>query len=301
MSIQHQRVVELCNELRLGGIAAQYTALAQNAAEKRLSFTDFVEELLAAERESRRARARELFARIAGFPAIKTLDQYDFAFATGAPRKQIMELASLAFVARAENVVLLGPSGVGKTHLAIALGYLATQRGYKTRFFSAADLVLMLEAAQRQGRYREVMHRAVNAYKLLIVDEIGYLPMGREQANLFFQVVARRYERGALILTSNLTFGSWDTAFAGDAVLTAAMLDRILHHSTIVNINGESFRLKDKRKAGLLAGQARGSTNADRRGGKSPCTFFAVEKLRFFELGCTLAAALIKNPQTCCP
>jgi DNA replication protein DnaC len=256
MSIQHQGVVELCNEWRLGGIAAQYTALAQKAAEKQIWFTDFVEERLTAERESRRARAREMFARIAGFPAIKTLDQYDFAFATGAPRKQIMELARLAFVERAENVVLLGPSGVGKTHLAIALGYLATQRGYKTRFFSAADLVLMLEAAQRQSRYREVMHRAVNAYKLLIVDEIGYLPMGREQANLFFQVVARRYERGSLILTSNLTFGSWDTAFAGDAVLTAAMLDRILHHSTIVNINGESFRLKHKRKAGLLAGQA---------------------------------------------
>jgi DNA replication protein DnaC len=117
-----------------------------------------------AERESRRARAREMFARIAGFPAIKTLDQYDFNFATGAPRKQIMELASLAFVERAENVVFLGPSGVGKTHLAIALGYLATQKGYKTRFFSAADLVLMLEAAQRQGRYRQTMHRAVNAY-----------------------------------------------------------------------------------------------------------------------------------------
>ena len=144
MSIQHERVVELCNELRLGGVAAQYSALAQKAAEKHTSFTDFVEELLSAERESRRARAREMFARIAGFPAIKTLDQYDFNFATGEPRKQILELASLAFVERAENVVFLGPSGVGKTHLAIALGYLATQKGYKTRFFSAADLVLML-------------------------------------------------------------------------------------------------------------------------------------------------------------
>jgi DNA replication protein DnaC len=152
MSIQHQRGVELCHELRLSGVAAQYTALAQQAAEKHTSFTDFVEELLIAERESRRARAREMFARIACFPAVKTLDQYDFTFATGAPRKQIMELASLAFVERAENVVFLGPSGVGKTHLAIALGYLATQKGYKTRFFSAADLVLMLEAAQRQGR-----------------------------------------------------------------------------------------------------------------------------------------------------
>src|ERR1700689_2230034 len=253
MSVQHERLIELCNELRLGGIAAQYTALAQKAAEKRTSFTDFVEELLVAERESRRARAREMFARIAGFPAIKTLDQYDFNFATGAPRKQIMELASLAFVERAENVVFLGPSGVGKTHLAIALGYLATQKGYKTRFFSAADLVLMLEAAQRQGRYREVIDRAVNAYKLLIIDEVGYhLPLSREQANLFFQVVAKRYERSSMILTSNLTFGSWDGAFGGDSVLTAAMLDRVLHHATIITINGESYRLKDKRKAGLL-------------------------------------------------
>jgi DNA replication protein DnaC len=252
MNLQHQRLVELCQELRLGGIAAQYTVLAQKAAEQQLSFTDFAEQLLVAERESRRVRARELFARIAGFPAIKTLDQYDFSFAIGAPRKQILELASLAFIERAENVVLLGPSGVGKTHLAIALGYLATQQAYKTRFFSAADLLLMLEAAQRQGRYREVLHRAVNAYKLLIIDEIGYLPMNRDQANLFFQVVARRYEHGSMILTSNLTFGSWDAAFAGDGILTAAMLDRLLHHSTIVNISGESYRLKDKRKAGVL-------------------------------------------------
>jgi DNA replication protein DnaC len=110
----------------------------------------------------------------------------------------------------------------------------------------------MLEAAQRQGRYRQAMHRAVNAYKLPII-QIGYPPMSREQANLFFQVVTQRYERGSMILTSNLTFGSWDSAFAGAAVLTVAMLDRILHHSIIVSINGESFRLKDKRKAGLPA------------------------------------------------
>jgi DNA replication protein DnaC len=194
-----------------------------------------------------------MLARTAGFQAIKTIDQYDFGFASGAPRQQILELASLAFVERAENVVLVGPSGIGKTHLAIALGYLATQRGWKARFITAADLVLMLEAAQRQGRWKEVLHRAVNIYRLLIVDEIGYLPMGREQANLFFQVVAKLYERGAMILTSNLTFGSWDQAFAGDAVLTAAMLDRLLHHSTVVQISGESYRLKDKRRAGIAA------------------------------------------------
>jgi len=193
-----------------------------------------------------------MFARTAGFPAIKTLDGYDFGFATGAPRQQIMELASLAFVERAENVVMLGPSGVGKTHLAIALGYMATQRGWKVRFTTAADLVLLLETAQRQGRLKEVLHRAVNTYRLLIIDEIGYLPMGREQANLFFQVVSKRYERGAMILTSNLTFGSWDQAFAGEAVLTAAMLDRLLHHATVVQISGESYRLKDKRRAGVM-------------------------------------------------
>jgi len=106
--------------------------------------------------------------------------------------------------------------------------------------------------AQRQGKLKEAMHRAVNVYKLLIVDEIGYLPLAREQANLFFQVVARRYERGSMILTSNLTFGSWDQAFAGESVLTAAMLDRILHHASVVSIQGESYRLKDKRKAGLI-------------------------------------------------
>ena len=152
-----------------------------------------------------------------------------------------------------ENVVLLGPSGTGKTHLAIAFGLIAAHKGWKVRFLSAADLVIAIEAAQRQGRMKEVMHRTVAMPKLLIIDEIGYLPFGREQANLFFQVVAKRYEKGSMILTSNPAFGSWDEAFASDAVLTAAMLDRILHHATVVQIAGESYRLKDKRRAGIMA------------------------------------------------
>ena len=178
---------------------------------------------------------------------------YDFAFATGAPRQQIQELAALGFVERAENIVLLGPSGTGKTHLAIVFGLLAAHKGWEVRFTTAADLIIRLEAAHRQALIKEVMHRIVAAPKPLIIDEIGYLPFGREQANQFFQVVARRYEKGSLVLTSNLAFGSWDEAFASDAVLTAAMLDRILHHATVVQITGESYRLKDKRRAGILA------------------------------------------------
>jgi DNA replication protein DnaC len=252
-ALQHDRIVALCAELKLVAVPSLYGAAAQNAAAHETSYSDFLEETLKGEIETRRQRSRDMQARVAGFPVIKTLDQYDFAFATGAPRQQIMELASLAFIERSENVVLLGPSGVGKTHLAIALGYLATQRGWKVRFTTAADLVVLLAAAQRQDRWKEALHRLVNVHKLLIIDEIGYLPMDRDQANLFFQVIAKRYERGSVILTSNLTFGSWDQAFAGETVLTAAMLDRLLHHSTVVQITGESWRLKDKRKAGLVA------------------------------------------------
>lgn len=260
-TLQHERITALAGELKLTALADSYGPIAQAAAKKKdASYADFLEEVLRAEREARRVRSREMLTRTAGFPAMKTLEAYDFAFATGAPRAQIQELASLGFIERAENVVLLGPSGTGKTHLAIAFGLIAASKGWKVRFTSAADLVMALEAAQRQGRMKEALHRTVASPKLLIIDEIGYLPFGREQANLFFQVVARRYEKGSMILTSNLAFGSWDEAFAGDAVLTAAMLDRVLHHAAVVQINGESYRLKDKRRAGIMARPQRSET-----------------------------------------
>ncbi|ABX85786.1 IS21 family transposase [Yersinia pestis] len=179
--------------------------------------------------------------------------EYDFTFATGAPQKQLQSLRSLSFIERNENIVLLGPSGVGKTHLAIAMGYEAVRAGIKVRFTTAADLLLQLSTAQRQGRYKTTLQRGVMAPRLLIIDEIGYLPFSQEEAKLFFQVIAKRYEKSAMILTSNLPFGQWDQTFAGDAALTSAMLDRILHHSHVVQIKGESYRLRQKRKAGVIA------------------------------------------------
>ena len=152
--------------------------------------------------------------------------------------------------------MLLGPSGTGKTHIAVALGYAATQAGIKVRFITAADLLMILTTAHRQNQLGEALKRFVNPYRLLIIDEIGYLPMSREQANLFFQVIAKRYERGSLIVTSNLPFGQWDQTFADDATLTAAMLDRLLHHAHVVPIQGDSFRLRDKRRAGLMMKKA---------------------------------------------
>ncbi|SKA25300.1 DNA replication protein DnaC [Enhydrobacter aerosaccus] len=185
--------------------------------------------------------------------AVKTLEQYDWSAGSGAPKAQILELGHLSFVARAENVVLLGPSSVGKTHIALAVAYRAVMAGHKVRFITAADLMLQLAAARAQGRLKEYFNRAVLGPKLLVIDEIGYLPFGREEANLFFNVVAKRYERGSIVLTSNLPFTQWASAFADDQTLTAAMLDRLLHHAHIVQISGESYRLRDKRKAGQAA------------------------------------------------
>jgi DNA replication protein DnaC len=250
MNLQHERIAELCEQMKFARVATEWPALAQQAAQNQASFADFLERVLVVEYDARLERRRQTMLKLATLPAIKTLEQYDFGFASGAPRAQIQELAALGFIQRAENVVLLGPSGVGKSHLAIALAYRAVMAGIKVRFITAADLMLQLATARNQGRLTEYFNRAVIGPKLLVVDEIGFLPFGREEANLFFNVVAKRYEHGSMILTSNLPFTQWAGAFSDDQVLVAAMLDRLLHHAHIVQITGESWRLKDKRRSG---------------------------------------------------
>jgi DNA replication protein DnaC len=250
VSLQHERIAALCEQLKFARLHSEWPALAQDAARGEASFADFLEKVLACELAGRNERRCAVLLNLATMPALKTLEQFDWSHAGGAPKAQIIELSHLTFVERAENVVLLGPSGVGKTHIALALAHRAVMAGHKVRFITAADLMLQLAAAKAQGRLKEYFNRAVLGPKVLVVDEIGYLPFGRDEANLFFNVVAKRYERGSMVLTSNLPFTQWAGAFADDQTLTAAMLDRLLHHAHIVQISGDSYRLKDKRKAG---------------------------------------------------
>lgn len=248
--LQHLRIAAHAESLKLERVAADWPAIAQDVARAEGSFADFLERLLVAEADARTERQRSTLMKLATLPAVKTLEQFDFSFASGVPRAQVTELAGLAFVERAENVVFLGPSGVGKSHLAIALAYRAVMACIKTRFITAADLMLQLATAKSQGRLKEYFNRAILGPRLLVVDELGYLPFGRDEADLFFNVVAKRYERGSMVLTSNLPFAQWGTALADDNTLTAALLDRLLHHAHIVQMSGESYRLKDKRRAG---------------------------------------------------
>jgi DNA replication protein DnaC len=248
MSLANERIGGLCERLKLPRVAADWPSVADEAVRQEHTLGEFLERLLTLECEARERRTREVLLKLATLPAVKTLEAYDFAFASGAPKAQILELGGLAFVERAENVVLLGPSGVGKTHIASALALRATQAAIKTRFISAADLLLQLATARHQGRLKEYFNRAILGPKLLVIDELGYLPFG--EANLFFQVIAKRYEHASTVVTSNLPFAQWASTLADDATLTAALLDRLLHHAHIVSISGESYRMRAKRKAG---------------------------------------------------
>lgn len=248
--LQIERLQELLRRLRLMLSAELLPSLLEAAAKRDLSYSDMLEELLAAELAGKQERNTTMRIRMAHFPFEKTLESFDYKFQPSLDPKIVRELASSRYIANAENVLLLGPPGVGKTHLAVALGLKACAAGYRTLFASAAGLVTTLTRAQSENRLEEKL-KTLTQPKLLIIDEIGYLPLGASGANLLFQLIARRYERGSIILTSNQSLTGWGDVF-GDPIIATAILDRLLHHSTMLNVKGESYRLKEKRKAGVF-------------------------------------------------
>jgi DNA replication protein DnaC len=245
-----QQLDDLLSKLRLEHLALQLETVCEQAAKRELGYKEFLIDALSAEWQGRHLKGVEARLAQARLPWVKTLEQFDFSFQPSLDRKVVRELAGLGFVERAENVVLLGPPGVGKTHLALALGVKAAEAGHRVLFLTLETLMTRLRRAQVENRLERQMQQFVYP-KALLIDEIGYLPLSRDEASLFFRLITRRYERASLILTSNKSFVDWGEIF-GDQVLATAILDRLLHHATTLNIKGESYRLKEKRKAGLL-------------------------------------------------
>ncbi|MDP2856463.1 MAG: IS21-like element helper ATPase IstB [Bacillota bacterium] len=248
------QITQLRESLEALGLA-QMASLLQSrleaAAHNNATYPEFLWDLVEAETAARRERYLKARTRLAHLPFYKTLDQFDFSFQPSIDERQIRELATLRFAHDASNVILQGPPGVGKSHLAVALGIQAIQQGMGVYFITAADMVADLRKAWAENRLERRM-RVYTAPKVLIVDEMGYLPLDETGATIFFQLVSMRYEKSSIILTSNKSYGDWGTVF-GDAILATAILDRLLHHSTTVNIRGESYRLKDKKRAGFFS------------------------------------------------
>jgi DNA replication protein DnaC len=243
-------VLENMGRLRLGRLVEQLDALLSDAARGEPTYLDFLDSILREEVGAKQRKRVAMGITIAHFPAVKTLEDFDFKFQPSVDQKLVRELAVSRYVANAENVLVFGPPGVGKTHLAIGLGRAAVEAGYTVLFTSATALLGALSKAETEGQLAERLAFYAKP-KPLVVDELGYLPFEKRSAHLFSQLVARRYERGAMIITTNQVVTQWGTVF-GDEVLAAAILDRLLHHSFTLMIQGESYRLKQKRKAGLL-------------------------------------------------
>ncbi|MDE1186226.1 MAG: IS21-like element helper ATPase IstB [Pantoea sp.] len=240
----------LLSRLKMDHLSYHVESLLEQAAKSELNYREFVCMALQQEWSGRHQRGMESRLKQARFPWVKTLEQFDFSFQPGIDRKVVRELAGLAFVERSENVILLGPPGVGKTHLAVSLGVKAADTEHRVLFMPLDRLVGTLMKARQENRLDRQLQQLSYA-RVQILDEIGYLPMNGEEASRFFRLLNRRYEKASIILTSNKRFADWGE-MSGDNVLATAILDRLLHHSTTLNIKGESYRLKEKRKAGVL-------------------------------------------------
>jgi DNA replication protein DnaC len=231
--------------LKRSFIAEQYVALATHAAQHAWSHVDYLAKLLEGEAEGRRDRATKSRIRLARFPVIKTLEQFRWDWPTRLNRLQVQHHFRLEFIKAKANLILLGGVGLGKTHLATALGYTACLQGYSVLLASAIDVINTLSAAKGAGRLKAALKKYTKP-ALLVLDALGYLPIDKAGADLLFQVISLRYEQGAIVITSHRAFKEWPKIFNNDSPLTAAILDRLLHHAETVIIEGKSFRMKDQ-------------------------------------------------------